>query len=298
VVLAALALSLCVPLPKARAEEPSRGLDDYVWLDVDGQPLPFQDHTEIREAMRAATVISREPTDRGIAEVEKIELEVGGTRFHAAFRHVDVSKRAAPTLGARRRGEEYRDAAIFESAAYELSELLGIGRVPPVVVRKVGEKDGTVQIWMEEVTPEVVLVEEDRYEPPDALRFVQQKQIMSVFDNLISNRDRNQGNLLIDRDWNLWLIDHTRAFTRSSSLLSKDKLVMCERRLWASLQEVDEETIRLRLEPFLERTEISNLLRRRTKLIRHFEKLITKRGEAAVLYDVKPPAAAAADRSQ
>ena len=35
---------------------------------------------------------------------------------------------------------------------------------------------------------------------------------MRIWDELIQNRDRNQGNILWTHDWTLWLIDHTRAF--------------------------------------------------------------------------------------
>ena len=39
-----------------------------------------------------------------------------------------------------------------------------------------------------------------------------QLQVVRVFDELIQNRDRNQGNILWTSDWKMWLIDHTRAF--------------------------------------------------------------------------------------
>ena len=35
---------------------------------------------------------------------------------------------------------------------------------------------------------------------------------MTMFDNLIGNRDRNRRNMLRDTAWNLILIDQTRAF--------------------------------------------------------------------------------------
>ena len=41
---------------------------------------------------------------------------------------------------------------------------------------------------------------------------------MKLFDQLIANIDRNQGNLLYDADWHLFLIDHSRAFTTRTSL--------------------------------------------------------------------------------
>ena len=266
-------------------------LGGYVWLDVNRQPLPFQDHTTIQDMMGSARVVGRELIGRGIAGTEKLTLEHDNTRFHAAFRTVDLTVRPSLSGRVERSTMKYRDAAIFESAAYELSELLGIGRVPPVVERHIDTTSGTVQIWMEETRPEVELLERKELHPPDVARWLQQKQIMYLFDSLIANRDRNQGNILIDHSWTLWFIDHTRAFMRFSELLYRDKLTACERDLWKSLREVNEETLRQRLEPYLNRQEISNLLRRRRKLIRHIQSLIDKNGEGAVLFDLRPPAA-------
>jgi hypothetical protein len=272
------------------AETPP-ALAAYQWLDVDGMPLPFQDHAAILDALRSATVVSREKIGRGVAGAEKLVLESGSTRFHAVFRSVDVSKRPPPTGGATKPTMKYRDAAIFECAAYELSELLGVGRVPPAVARRIGDQDGSVQIWMEGTAPEVVLVEREELQPPDQEHWHQQKQIMYVFDTLIANTDRNQGNLLIDDHWNIWLIDHTRSFRRTEELLYAKRMNTCERGLWTALRQIDEDTLEQRLEPYLERAEIVSLQRRRANLIRHFEKAIKKSGEDAVLYDLRPPAA-------
>jgi hypothetical protein len=272
----------------AHAESPT-GLDGYIWLDADDVPLPSQDDVTIQEMMRSAAVLSREKVGRGIAGVEKLMLEHEDIRFHAAFRHVDITVRKSAPQGIEQPRKKYRDAAIFESAAYEISELLGIGRVPAVVERSVEGQKGTVQIWMEAIRPEVVLIQGEQLHPPDVLRWKQQKQIMYVFDNLIANSDRNQGNLLIDRSWNIWFIDHTRAFKRSSTLIYRDKVTHCERQLWASLREVGEETLRQRLDPYLESLEISKLLTRRRILIRHIQSLINKNGEQEVLFDLRPP---------
>jgi len=278
----------------AHAESPV-GLGGYLWLDVNGEPLPFQDHATIREVMRSARVVSREKVGRGIAGVEKLVLEHEGIRFHAAFRSVDVTVRKAAPRGVERSTKKYRDAAIFESAAYEISELLGIGRVPPVVERRIDDLNGTVQIWMEGTRPEVVLIQENQLRPPDPVRWNQQKRIMFVFDNLICNSDRNQGNLLIDRGWNIWFIDHTRAFKRSSKLIYLDKLTSCDRRLWSLLRDINDETIQQRLEPYLESQEITKLLRRRRTLVRRIQGMIDKNGEEEVLFDLRPPGGELAD---
>jgi hypothetical protein len=129
----------------AHAQSPT-GLDGYVWRDASGEPLPFQDHETIMEVLRTARVISREKVGRGVAGVERLLLAHEGLRFHAAFRSVDVTARKSAPRGIEKPTKKYRDAAIFESAAYELSELLGIGRVPPVVNRSIDGQDGTLQI--------------------------------------------------------------------------------------------------------------------------------------------------------
>ena len=62
-----------------------------------------------------------------------------------------------------------------------------------------------------------------------------------VFDQLIYNTDRNLGNLVIDKQWRMWMIDHTRAFRIATSLKNDKDLVMCDRKLLASLRKLDED---------------------------------------------------------
>jgi len=285
-----LLLAAVVSLPAAQvrlvgAEPPTQ--PSHVWLDVEGQKLPFQDDDTIRDVLRSARVVSRTELDRGVAGVERFVLEHDNTRFHAAWRSVDRNEKELSPGS--RRPKRYRDAAVFECAAYELSELLGLRRVPPTVQRRVGTQEGTLQIWLEGTSGEDELSARDEMQPPDVKRWLRQKQVMYVFDNLISNADRNQGNIMIDGNWTIWFIDHSRAFERSSRLPYSKKVTACERRLWTSLRELDEDTVRQRLEPFLEGKEISTLLSRREKLIDHIQKLIDKKGEDAVLFDLQPP---------
>ena len=81
--------------------------------------------------------------------------------------------------------------------------------------------------------------QEKKIEAPDIRRWEHQVMTMRVFDALIANTDRNKGNLLIDKDWRAWYIDHTRAFRRSPELLAPEMLVRCDRRLLAALRALD-----------------------------------------------------------
>ncbi len=274
--------------------EPPTPFGDYLWLDVDGQPLPFQDHATIRDVLRSARVVSRETLGRRMSATEKLLLETAETRFRAVFRMMDLHLRE-PSASPMKRPKRFRDAAIFECAAYEVSQLLGIRRVPPVVERRIGTLNGSVQLWAEETRTELELREQRGLRPPDLTRWDQQRQIMYAFDSLIANFDRNQGNVLLDRGWNMWFIDHTRAFEPSSELLYRERLTGCERGLWNSLREMDEDVFRQRLEPLLEHPELSNLLSRRLSLIRHIQGLIDTHGEDAVIFELRPPDAKNAD---
>jgi len=258
---------------------------DYVYLDTDGTPLPFQDHETILEALRTASVVEKKLMSRGVAQNIKLVLEHEGVHFHAVLRMIDVTEKEE--TGSLRMVVKYRDSYTFETAAYDLNELLGIGRIPPTVERRIDGHHGSVQIWMEGTAPEDLMLEKDRLHPPDKTYWWRQKNIMWVFDALIANTDRNQGNLLIDDDWNLWFIDHTRAFRETSVLFDVNEIKTCERGLWAALQNTDEDAIRESLEPYLTSKELSNLFLRRKKLIKHIAKRIQKKGEDAVLYDLK-----------
>lgn len=259
---------------------------DYVYLDVDGVPLPFQDDATILEALRTGTIVERKLMGRGVAGNFKLVISYRDLRMHAMLRVIDLTERE-PT-GSKRIVVKYRDSFIFEVAAYQLDRLLGIGRVPPTVERRFGDQRGSVQIWMEGTTPEDVLVEENRLDPPDLGRWRRQKAIMRVFDALIANIDRNQGNLLVDDDWNIWYIDHTRAFRETAKLIDLEHLDTCERRLLRAIRSADLDAVEAALAPYLTSKELSKLELRWGKLLKHFDKRIRKLGEDEVLFDLAP----------
>jgi len=96
--------------------------------------------------------------------------------------------------------------------------------------------------------------------------------------------------MLMDRNWNLWLIDHTRAFRRQVTLRSQALLIQCDRKLYEKVKTLDESQARQRLKPYLRGYEIDALLERRKKLIEHFDKLIREKGENKVLFAWDPGA--------
>jgi hypothetical protein len=181
------------------------------------------------------------------------------------------------------RPQGHRDDYRFEVAAYRLSRLLGLNFVPPTVERKIGKEKGSLQAWVEKAMME----KERRAEgitPPDEWYWTAQMLSMQLFDNLVANRDRHQGNLLIDSDWEVWLIDHTQAFRRFPRPHRPEVLQYCKRETWKRLQLFDRKTTNHYLAGFLRREEMDAFEQRRSFIVDQIQVLIDRSGENSVLF--------------
>lgn len=106
---------------------------------------------------------------------------------------------------------------------------------------------------------------------------------MKVFDQLIYNMDRNAQNMMYDKNWGLWLIDHSRSFRRHAKLLDPKILTKCDRVLLENLKSLQEDDVRKQMGRWVDNMQIKGLMARRKLLVDHFE----AKGEAA-LYDFLP----------
>ncbi len=268
---------------------PAQDSSSLSWLDPDGKPLSFQSNVEVEEFLRTAEIISRERIGEGLNNFLKVLLEKDGIRMHAIFRDVHVERSQMP-LSDGKISFFFRDDAIFECAAYELAKLLGLDTVPPAVGRKIRGQQGTLQAWVENVSTEKDLRETTGIPPSGGInrwRWIMQRQNIHIFDNLIYNEDRNIGNILIEPDWKLWMIDHTRAFRRWKELMNPEQVQFAERSLWEKLQVLDETVVRAKLKDFLNPAEMNGLIERTTLLVAHIQKLIDDRGQGAVLFTLR-----------
>ncbi len=203
----------------------------------DGGRLPFADAAGALEFLRSARVVRCEPMTGGTDRKKLlVELEQDGVAARAVHRFGDRFEPAAPHGG-------FVDSYRSELAAYGMDRLLALDRVAPVVERRVCGRRGALQLWIEQAMTEAERLERG-IEPPDAAAFDRQLQLMHLFDNLIQNIDRNPGNMLVDRDWRVWLIDHTRAFAGLRELKYPEQLGGCERRLWRRLRGLEEQQLR------------------------------------------------------
>ena len=254
--------------------------ESQVWLGPDGSPLPYKTRDQIEDALRTADVISMELINIGIAGARKVILEKDGERLHAVFRDVSVYKPKWTDNKVVRIG--FRDNFLFECAAYELSKLLGMDNIPPVVPRRIDGTDGSLQIWVENAMMEGERVKR-KIEPPDSRRWHQQLATMRLFDNLIYNDDRNLGNTLIDENWKIWLIDHTRSFRPIPNLPASKLVRHCDRAIWEILNSLDDTLIESRLKDLVWTGELNALIKRKQKLVDHLQQKIDQMGEKAVI---------------
>ena len=94
---------------------------------------------------------------------------------------------------------------------------------------------------------------------------------MQVFDQLIYNMDRNQTNILIDKDWRLWMIDHGRAFRVHKTLKDPSALKRIDRNLLAKMKALDEATLTKAVARVAGKEEVRGLLARRDLIVKFFE---------------------------
>jgi hypothetical protein len=167
-----------------------------------------------------------------------------------------------------------------EVAAYKLDRLLDLHMVPPIVERKMDGLTGAAVLWVENTTGWSVA------KPPQGPEPMWSRQLtrMKMFDLLIANIDRNQGNLIYDADWHLFLIDHSRAFIDKKDLKGLAPLGRVDRKLWEKMQALTMEDLDRGLEKWVGTKEKKALLARRDLMAKNIADLVKKRGEASVFY--------------
>ncbi|HEY3440662.1 MAG TPA: hypothetical protein VGK29_07930 [Paludibaculum sp.] len=206
----------------------------------------------------------------GITGTRRATLVNGAITHDAHIQTIDESK--VRFEGANGTEMNFRDTYKFNIAAYRLDKLLDLQMIPPSVERNVEGMTGAVTWWVDDVLMEETQRAKKGIEPPDGDRWNNQMYIVRVFDQLIFNTDRNLGNLLITKDWKLWMIDHTRAFRTRTTLLAPKNLTRCDRDLLAAMMRLNEKELHQELDPFLRRAEITALLKRRDQIVALFEK--------------------------
>jgi len=233
--------------------------------------------------LRTAKIAKTKGAKKGVTGTQRATMSDGVITHDASIQMVDQEIGRFET----NRGVElnFRDYWAFNVAAYRLGRMLDLDRIPPSVERRHQGKRAAFTWWVDDVLMDEEARVEKKTQPPDSKYFHAQNDIVRIFDALIGNVDRNQGNLLIDKDWKIWMIDHTRAFRTFDEPKSPERVVRCERNLFGRLKLLTEDGLKAQLDEYLSPFQIRALLKRRDWIVARIE----SRGPDAI-YEMPTPA--------
>ena len=189
---------------------------------------------------------------------------------------------------------DFRDSWRNNVAAYRL---LGLGFVPVTVVREYRRGPAAWAWYVDDLMMSDRERNERKTPPANPLTWICQKDVVRLFDQLIYNFDRTLENLLIDEEWQVWMIDHTRAFKIFEDLRDEKNLpARCEKHVLDGLRALDRPTLEKTMEGLLNEKQLNGLLGRRDRIVRFYDDAITARGDSAVLYELPSRVVSTAER--
>jgi hypothetical protein len=234
--------------------------------------------------LTAAMVGRPRNAGKGVTESQRATLSDGRLTHDVHLQYID-EKRALFEAGPKTE-VNFRDWYGYNIAGYRVARLVGLETVPMSVERTlpIAQKPAAVTWWVDGIVMDEQARQKKHPAVPNPDYINNQLQVMLVFDELIQNKDRNQGNIQWTGDWTMWLIDHTRAFRTSKELLKPDQLKRCERGLLERLRGLTAESLSEAVGNWLTKDEKTALMARRDRIVKHFDELIAKQGDGRVLF--------------
>jgi hypothetical protein len=248
------------PAPAPAAAEPAaQATGAKVWLGR---------HAEFEEYLKTAPIENIGDIPIGVTKPKRAFFAKDGIAGSAALKYLPSGIK-----------QGFWEAYKSEIAAYKLDRILGLDMVPPTVERRVGSELASLQLWVEGCKH---LKDTDQSKVASSPPWVKQVLRQRTFDNLVANVDRNAGNLLVDGEWNLILIDHSRAFGSNQMPFLK-QMTRIDREFYEKLRALDEATLMRELRPWvISAGTVRDILKRRDQIVAQFDKLAREKGEAAV----------------
>ena len=199
---------------------------------------------------------------RGRTEPWTIILDDSKAVRRALFKYID-----------RRRPSPLPDSYVYEIAAFELSKLLGLDIVPPVVERRIEGTKGSLQTFVENAVPEAAR-RRNGPEPPAPLKFGEALETIKIFAMLVNDACENFEDTLVKTGtWQVFRVDFSEAFGPSLELRPDCTPAFCPDELDTKLRDLDDRVIGQKLAPYLNKDEIEALIRRKGRLVRVLEDL-------------------------
>lgn len=219
--------------------------------------------------LEQAKVVRTQEASKGVTRTLRATLSDGTVTHEASIQSVDEYKDVFQSNRASEIG--FRDTWRYNVAAYHVNLMLGLDMVPVTVERRHKGRDASFTWWVDDVLMDEGERLRKQVSAPDPNKWTDALRVVRIFDQLIANVDRNLGNMLIDRDWRIWMIDHTRAFRRSEQLRNEQNLSRCDPALFEALKALTEERLQQTVGRWLRPEEIRPLLDRRDRIVAFFE---------------------------
>ena len=231
--------------------------------------------------LKTAKVVRTRDAGKGVTGTQRVTLSDGTLTHDASVQTVDISMNEFRS----NRGTElnFKDSWRYNIAAYRLNRVVQLGRIPVSVERTHRGKPGSFTWWVDDVLMDEGQRLKTKAASPDAAAWNEQMWHVRLFDQLIQNVDRNLGNLLIDKQWGVWMIDHSRAFRLSNKLSSPKNLTRIERGALERLRALDDEQLSAAVGNYLTGYEKRAILQRRDEIVALFDK-----GGPSMIYERAP----------
>lgn len=234
------------------------------------------------EFLRKARITSIQGINQGVTAPRRATLELDGVKRTAAFKTIDVERPGVSQLTNGQVEVDFQDSWRTEIAAYEIDKMIGLGLVPATIEREYRGQPGSLQWWVESEWSEAARRKQG-IRPPDPVAWNRQNLNMLLFDHLIYNADRHLNNVLVTKNFELRLIDHSRAFRLLTRLQNEAALTGFSRSLLAGLEKLNTAELRKRVGRHLSTNQISTMLTRRDLILAYAKKVVAEKGES-VLY--------------
>ena len=238
---------------------------------------------QIKNFLLTAKVVKSQRSSKGITNPWRLTLTDGTVTHDASFQGIDEHTAVKQLASGTEMG--FVDSYKYNIAAYEVAEMLGLDDMMPVYVERSWKGDRGSLSWWLPVKMDEVERHKQNLKAPDPDAWNNQMYKIRVFDQLVADTDANLTNVLITEDWKIYRVDFSRAFRPQKDLKNpKDNLVRCDRKLLEKLKTLDAKEVTEKTKGYLDKDNVKAMMARRDKIVEHFQKLVSEKGESEVLY--------------